>query len=123
MNLEAIQHLSRADKTLARLIKKVGPCTMKPKARRTPFESLVHAVAHQQLHATAAESILRRVKALYPGRRFPRPEDLLATSDERLRAAGLSRAKIASLKDLAAKTLAGIVPDSRAMARMTETEI
>jgi DNA-3-methyladenine glycosylase II len=80
-------------------------------------------VAYQQLNGNAAETILGRVKALYPGRRFPSPEDLMATPDERLRAAGLSRAKIAAVKDIAAKTLEGIVPDSRAIARMTEAEI
>ncbi len=46
MNGEAIQHLSRADKVLARLIKKAGPCTLKPRRRRSPFEALVQSVAH-----------------------------------------------------------------------------
>jgi len=123
MTEEAIQFLTSTDKYLGRLIKRVGPCYLKPRKRRTPFQSLVQAVAHQQLNGTAAETILGRVKALYPGRRFPRPEDLLATSDERLRAAGLSRAKVAAVKDIAAKTLAGIVPDSRTISRMTEVEI
>src|SRR6266576_3657365 len=121
MNAEALEHLRRADKTLARLIERVGPCTMKPRKRRSPFQSLVQAVAHQQLNGTAAETILGRVKALYPDRRFPRPEDLIATPDERLRAAGLSRAKVAAVKDIAAKTISGLVPASRAaMAKMTE---
>src|SRR6266436_4966722 len=99
MNAEALEHLRRADKTLARLIERVGPCTMKPRKRRTPFQALVQAVAYQQLNGTAAATILGRVKALYPGRRFPRPEDLLATPDVRLRAAGLSRAKVAAVKE------------------------
>jgi DNA-3-methyladenine glycosylase II len=123
MHPEAIEHLSRADRILAKLIKRVGPCTLKVRKRRTPFQSLVRAVAYQQLNGTAAETILGRVKALYPGRRFPRPEDLLATPDDKLRAAGLSRAKIAAVKDIAARTLDGTIPDSRAIARMTEVEI
>src|SRR5229473_4721339 len=98
MNAEALEHLIRADKTLARLIKRVGPCTMKPRKRRTPFQSLVQAVAHQQLNGTAAETILGRVKALYPGRRFPKPQDILDTPDADLRGAGLSRAKVAAIK-------------------------
>ena len=105
-NGEAILHLSRADEVLARLIGKVGACRLKPK-RRSPFEALVQAVVYQQLNGTAAATILGRVKALYPGRRFPTPEDLLGTTDEQLRAAGLSRNKTAALKDIAAKTLAG----------------
>ena len=123
MSAEAIKHLSNADKVLGRLIKKVGPCGWKPDRRRSPFESLVQAVAHQQLNGIAAKTILGRVKALYPGRPFPTPEDLLATPDELLRAAGLSRAKVASIKDIAAKTLEGVVPASRAIARMDNETI
>lgn len=96
---------------------------MKPHSRRAPFVALVTAVVHQQLNGTAAMSILKRVLALYPGKRFPKPEDLLATPDDRLRAAGLSRAKIASIKDIAAKTVAGVVPGSRAIIRMSNEQI
>ena len=53
MNAAAIQHLARADKVLGRLIRRVGPCTLKPNNRRTPFEALVQSVAHQQLNGTA----------------------------------------------------------------------
>src|SRR6059036_2687672 len=103
MTPQATQHLARADKILARLIHQVGPCTLKPNNRRTPFEALVHSVAHQQLNGTAAATILGRVKALYPSRRFPTPADLVATPDQHLRRAGLSRAKVAAVKDIAAK--------------------
>jgi len=96
---------------------------MKPKSRRAPFEALVRAVTFQQLNGTAAETILKRVIALYPGKRFPTPEDLLATHDERLRGAGLSRAKTAAVKDIAAKTIAGVVPTSRQIIKMTNEEI
>ena len=123
MTAEAIQHLCEADRILAKLIRKVGPCTMKPKSRRAPFEALVRAVTFQQLNGTAAETILKRVIALYPGKRFPTPEDLLATHDERLRGAGLSRAKTAAVKDIAAKTIAGVVPTSRQIIKMTNEEI
>ena len=118
MSEEAIKHLTQADKVLGRLIKKIGPCGWKPDKRRSPFEALVQSVAYQQLNGTAAATIFGRVRALYPGRRFPSPEELLATSDESLRGAGLSRAKVAAIKDIAAKTLLGIVPTSRAIARM-----
>ena len=118
MSEEAIKHLTQADKVLGRLIKKIGPCGWKPDKRRSPFEALVQSVAYQQLNGTAAATIFGRVKALYPGRRFPSPEELLATPDESLRGAGLSRAKVAAIKDIAAKTLTGVVPTSRAIARM-----
>ena len=108
---------------LARLIKRVGPCTLKPHTRRTPFISLVTAVTHQQLNGTAAQIILKRMLALFPGKRFPSPEDILAIPDDRLRTAGLSRAKAAAIKDIAAKTVAGVVPGSRSIARMSNEEI
>jgi len=123
MTPEAIEHLSRSDKMLARLIKKVGPCTMKIKNRRTPFAALVSAVTYQQLNGTAAETILKRFLALYPGKRFPTPEDVLATPEELMRGAGLSRAKVAAIKDIAAKTVEGIVPGSREIVRLSNEEI
>jgi 3-methyladenine DNA glycosylase/8-oxoguanine DNA glycosylase len=123
MTPQILLHLSRSDKTLGTLIKNVGPCALKPKRRRSPFEALVQSVAYQQLNGTAAATILGRVKALYPGRRFPTPEDLLATPDEHLRGAGLSRAKTAAIKDIAAKTVTGQVPTLRAIMKMSDAEI
>jgi DNA-3-methyladenine glycosylase II len=123
MTEEAVEHLIRADGVMGRLIKQIGPCSWKPRKHRSPFETLVQSVAHQQLNGLAAATILGRVKALYHGLRFPRPEDILATPDERLRGAGLSRAKTAAIKDIAAKTLAGVVPNSRAIARMDDADI
>lgn len=123
MTEEAIAYLTSNDERLGWLIKRVGPCRLKPRNRRSPFESLVRSVAYQQLNGTAAATILGRVKALYPNRRFPTPENLLSTSDKKLRAAGLSRAKIAAIKDIAAKTLEGVIPPLRAMAKMTNAEL
>lgn len=123
MTEEAIQYLTATDRRLGVLIKRVGPCRLRPRKRRSPFESLVQSVAYQQLNGTAAATILGRVKALYPNRTFPTPEDVLATPDEKLRAAGLSRAKTAAIKDIAAKTLEGVIPTSRAIANMTNEEI
>ena len=123
MHEAAIEHLSQSDKVLARLIRRVGPCRLEARRSASPFQALLQAVAHQQLNGTAAKTILKRVIAIYPGRKFPAPEDLLATPDERLRGAGLSRAKTAALKDIAAKTLEGIVPSSRAIASISNEEI
>lgn len=122
MSEEALMHLTRADKVLAQLIAKVGPCDFKRRARRSPFEALVRAVTYQQLNGTAAATILGRVKTLFPPP-FPTPELLLATPDEKLRAAGLSRAKIAAIKDISVKTIEGLVPTARAIARMENEAI
>ncbi len=122
MTKEALRHLSVRDKVLARLIKKVGPCPLVP-AKRTPFQALVQSVVYQQLNGTAAATIFGRVKALYPHRRFPTPEDLLATPPEKLRAAGLSRAKTAAILDIAAHALKGVVPTRRVLAKLSDAEI
>jgi len=119
----AIAHLKKADLVMARLIDRVGPCPWRPRARATPFQALVHSVTHQQLNGTAAKTILGRVKALYPGRRFPGPGDILATPEEKLRAAGLSRAKVAAIRDIATHTLSGVVPTSRAIAKLDDAAI
>jgi DNA-3-methyladenine glycosylase II len=123
MHQAAIDHLSGSDRVLARLIRKVGPCQLEPRRNTSPFQALVQSVAHQQLNGTAAKTILKRVIALFPRRKFPTPEDLLAMPDERLRGAGLSRAKTAAVKDIAAKTVEGVVPGSRAIAKLSDEEI
>jgi DNA-3-methyladenine glycosylase II len=123
MDEETIRYLSNADKVLGRLIRKVGSCTLKPERNVSPFQSLVRSVAYQQLTGKAAATILGRVKNLFPTRPFPEPEDLVKIPDEQLRAAGLSRAKIAAVKDIAAKTLSGVVPDSKAIRKMSNEEI
>src|SRR6516162_5495418 len=123
MTEEALQHLTKTDKVLGRLIRRVGPCRLKLRRRRTPFQALVESVAYQQLNGTAAATILGRVKALYPHRRFPTPADLLSTPDERLRSAGLSRAKTAAIKDIAKQTQAGVIPTSRAISNLSDLEI
>jgi 3-methyladenine DNA glycosylase/8-oxoguanine DNA glycosylase len=123
MHEPAIEHLTKTDKVLERLIRKVGPCELIPRKRCSPFQALVQSVAHQQLNGTAANTILKRVRALYPRRHFPTPDDVLATTDEQLRGAGLSRAKVASIKDIAAKTVEGAVPPARIIAKMPDAEI
>jgi 3-methyladenine DNA glycosylase/8-oxoguanine DNA glycosylase len=71
----AVVHLATVDPVMRRLIKEIGPCTLKPYVRRSPFESLARAIAYQQLHGKAAGRILTRFIALFPGRKFPRPDD------------------------------------------------
>ncbi len=123
MHEEAMRHLARRDRVMAGLIRKAGPCGLKPEPRRTPFQSLVHAVAHQQLNGTAAATILGRFKALFPGRRFPRPEDIEAVGDDALRGVGLSRAKVAAIRDIAAKVRSGEIPGTMAIRRLTDDEV
>lgn len=119
----AATQLAETDAVLAKLIRKVGPCTLRPRQRRQPFEALVQSVAYQQLNGTAARTIFSRFKALFPGRRFPGPEEVLAMPAPRLRSAGLSRAKVAAIRDIAAHTLSGVVPSRRATRSLSDEEI
>lgn len=123
MNQVALEHLLQADKVLARIIKQVGPCPLSPRRGVQPYQALVKAVTYQQLNGTAAETIFRRFLALFPETKFPAPELIVESTDEKLRSAGLSRAKAAAIKDIAAKTIAGVVPTRRAIARMSDLEI
>ena len=108
---------------MGRLIDEVGPCILKPRTTRSPFESLARAIAFQQLHEKAAESIVKRFIALFPGRRFPRPEDVLAAEVAAIRGAGFSMAKTLALRDLAARTLDGTVPPGRAIRTLDDEAI
>jgi DNA-3-methyladenine glycosylase II len=84
---------------------------------------LARAIANQQLHEKAADSILRRFMALFPTGRFPQPADLLAMNEQAIRGAGFSQAKVAALRDLAAKTLDGTVPTGRVIKRLEDDAI
>jgi len=108
---------------MRRLIREVGPFALIPNIRRTPFESLARAIAFQQLHEKAAESILKRFIALFPARRFPRPAELLTANVDAIRGAGFSGAKVLALRDLAAKTLDGTVPTGRAITLLDDDAI
>jgi DNA-3-methyladenine glycosylase II len=123
MTPEAHKHLSSRDPVMRLLIREHGLCELVPETRRQPFQSLVQAVAHQQLNGTAANTILGRFKKLFPSRRFPRPEDLAGVTDKEIRAAGFSFAKIKAIRDIAEKTLSGVIPTSREIVKLSDDEI
>ena len=115
-------HLAKACPVMRRLIREHGPCSLEVNPRQ-PFEALVCAVAHQQLHGKAADSILRRFRAQYRSGRFPSPAVVLETPVEALRSCGFSQGKVLSIRDLAAKTLEGIVPGRAAALRLSDEEL
>ena len=124
MNHEHAHQLLRASHPrMAELIARSRCYNITPALSIRPFDALAESIAYQQLSGKAAATIFGRVRALYPKRKWLDPEQLLATPDETLRAAGLSRAKTAALKDLAAKTIDGTVPAGRALIRMSDDEI
>ena len=123
MTPAALKHLAAVDPVMRKLIREIVTCELEPETRRSPFQSLVLAVAHQQLHATAAGNILGRFKKLFPGRKFPKPEDLAKVTDEQLRACGFSFNKIKAIRDITEKTLSGVVPSARQIVKLSDDEI
>ena len=118
---EALRHLRR-DPVLKGVIRQVGPCTLKP-ARRQPYEALVRAIAHQQVHGRAAEAILGRFLALCDEPGFPAPEAVLALTPEAMRACGLSANKVLAIRDIAEKAAAGVVPTRAQARRLSDEEL
>ncbi len=103
--------LAALDPDWQRHVAAVGPCLHQPHPARDPYESLVRAIAYQQLHAKAGDAIVGRLVGLFPGQTFPRPEQVLATDFERMRGCGFSASKIATIQGIAQATLDGVVPD------------
>ena len=116
----ALEHLRAADPVLARTMDAVGPFTMRLKRAPSIFAALAESIVYQQLHGRAAATIYARLCALFPrGHEGPTAEGLLRATDARLRAAGLSGAKLHSLRDLARRAVAGEIPtlaEAQAMA-------
>jgi len=108
---------------MAYLVKKAARYAPDARVAQTPFEVLARAIAHQQLHATAANNILTRFIALFEGGLFPLPQQVIDADAAGLRAAGFSHAKIAALKDLATKALAGVVPDRQTLDQLSDEAI
>jgi DNA-3-methyladenine glycosylase II len=113
--------LAKADPALGRAIRRHGSFALNLNRGGTPFTVLAHAVINQQLSNKAAASIEARLVATLGGDYSP---DAVAAADlDLLRSAGLSRAKAATLRDLAAKTLDGTIPGFRRLARMSDETI
>jgi 3-methyladenine DNA glycosylase/8-oxoguanine DNA glycosylase len=118
----AHRHLSKSHPRMAELIRRSRRYGITPAVSIRPFDALAESIAYQQLSGKAAATIWGRVRALFP-EKYLDPKAVIATADEKLRAAGLSRSKVAALKDLAAKTIEGIVPSGREILKMTDEEI
>ena len=105
----AVAHLRKTDERIAQVIERVGSCRFIPRAEGTHFDALLRAIVYQQLSGKAASTILSRVLAIFGGR-YPSAAELLATPEEQLRAAGLSRQKLGYMRDLARHVHDGTLP-------------
>ena len=120
---EAISHLRERDPKLAQLIERVGAFRLKLDRAATPFEALCESIIYQQITGRAAATIAGRFRDRVGEGRYPPPERLIEATDAVLREVGLSRGKCAALRDLAAKSLDGTVPEMRRLRAMKDEEI
>lgn len=119
----AVAHLRAADAALGAVIDRVGPFALELQPFESLFAALLRSIIYQQLHGKAAASIHARVLAALAPHGGATPAALTALDDDALRAAGLSRGKLAALRDLAAHCEAGIVPSLHDAARLTDDEL
>ena len=119
----ACAYVARRDRTLARVMKEVGPCRLEIAARQSPYEALFESIVYQQLTGQAAATIYARTCKLFGSRRCPRPDTVVDASIDLLRTAGLSRGKATAIRDLAERALDGSIPTRAKTEKLSDDEI
>jgi 3-methyladenine DNA glycosylase/8-oxoguanine DNA glycosylase len=122
LNKNVLKYLASSDPIMAKLIKQVGPIKLKPR-RLPPFQSIIHAIIHQQLNGKVARVIFDRFVALFENGDFPTPEEVINIDFEIMREAGLSRSKAKYIKGLSEMALMGKVPSIKECDRLSDKEI
>src|SRR6266446_1762881 len=120
---EATRDLSSKDETLAALIAETAQFQTDMDAAQSPSEALLESIAYQSISGKAAATIFARIKALSGNDRPPTPEQMLKLRTPTLRKAGLSGAKVLAMKDLAQKTIDGIVPTREQAEKLADAEL
>src|SRR6202171_5036364 len=120
---EATRHLSAKDEKLATLIAETAQFQTDMDAAQSPYEALMESIAYQSISGKAAATIFARIKALSGNGRPPSPEQMLKLRTSTLRKAGLSGAKVLAMKDLAQKTIDGVVPTMEQAQKMSDEEL
>jgi DNA-3-methyladenine glycosylase II len=119
----ATRHLASIDADWRQLIRQVGPCTHLPKPAREPYESLIRAIAYQQLHAKAGDAILTKFMALFGEPKFPSPDCILAADFDSLRSCGFSGRKIETIREIASGSISGLVPGRKSADKMSDEDL
>jgi DNA-3-methyladenine glycosylase II len=120
---KAMQHLSATDEKLAELISNTVPFQTDSDELQSPYEALLESIAYQSISGKAAATIFGRIKALSGNDRAPSPEQMLKLRKPVLRKAGLSGAKVLAMKDLAQKTIDGVVPTLEQAEKLSDEEL
>jgi DNA-3-methyladenine glycosylase II len=116
------QHFASVDPVLHGIVSIAGTFTVKRRGEGSVFETLARSIASQQLSGLVARKIQERLEALFGGR-FPSPAEITAADPQALRGVGFSFAKIAALKDLAARTLDGTLPPDAELAALDDEAV
>lgn len=119
----AVKHLSECDERLKKLIGETRAFQIDLANTHSPYEVLLRSICYQSISGKAAATIFGRIKALGENGHPPTPEKMLKLPVSRLRKAGLSAAKAASMKDLAKKAVAGIVPTHEEALKLSDEEL
>jgi 3-methyladenine DNA glycosylase/8-oxoguanine DNA glycosylase len=119
----ACSHLSNCDPCLARLIQECIAFDPAIDHSQSPYEALLESIAYQSISGKAAATIFARIKALSATGKTPTPQEILKLTKRQLRKAGLSGAKILAMKDLAQKTIDGIVPTHDEALKLSDDEL
>jgi O-6-methylguanine DNA methyltransferase len=117
-----IRHLQKVDPKIRRVIGLVGPYLALSDKPRPPYDTLVTAIVHQQLSVKAGQTIAGRVRDLTSGPTYPTPDQMLRFKPEKLRACGLSNAKVDFVRDLSARVRDGRLKLG-ALKHMTDDEV
>lgn len=120
---KGVRFLKKVDPILKKTIEECGPCTLTPQ-KRSVFEALIRAIAHQQLHGKAAETILGRFISLYgTAKKFSTAEQILKTPHATLRSVGFSENKVKAIYDIATKSKSKEIPRDAVIRKMSNEEI
>jgi DNA-3-methyladenine glycosylase II len=120
---EATRQLSAKDEKLAVLIAETAPFQTDMDSTQSPYEALMESIAYQSISGKAAATIFARIRALGSNGRAPSPEQMIKLRTSTLRKAGLSGAKVLAMKDLARKTIDGVVPTREQAEKMSDDEL
>src|ERR1700688_2283277 len=115
--------LAAKDERLARLIEETVEFQIEMESMDSPYEALMESITYQSISGKAAATIFARIKALGKNSRPPTPEEMLKLRPQKLRKAGLSGAKVLAMKDLAQKTIDGVVPTRVQAEKMSDAEL
>src|ERR1700719_2106214 len=115
--------LAAKDERLARLIEETVEFQIELESMDSPYEALMESIAYQSISGKAAATIFGRIKALGKNGRPPTPQEMLKLRPQKLRKAGLSGAKVLAMKDLAQKTIDGVVPTMEEAQKLSDEEL